>query len=114
MPRTRQILMPLAAVAIAAGTLAATTPAAVAAEAVACGVSALDRDRRQNGQYFTQDVYLRTGPAWSCGITGSATTANYVDYHCTTAGFTYLRTASTKLGWVHNSYLVGGGTNVRC
>jgi hypothetical protein len=47
-------------------------------------------------------------------IIDEATTANYVDYHCTTGGFTYLRTAPTKHGWVYDGYLVNGGTKVQC
>lgn len=101
-----------AALALAAAVQLA--PTATAAETAACGVSAPDRDTRSYGQYFTQDVYLRNGPGWECDIIGQATTANNVDYHCTTGGFTYLRTASTKYGWVYNGYLVNGGTNVQC
>jgi hypothetical protein len=103
----------LVVAALATALSGAVVPTATA-QAAACGVTAPDRDTRAYGQYFLQNVNLRNGPAWECDIDDTATTANSVDYHCTTGGFTYLRTASTKYGWVHNSYLVGGGTNVQC
>ncbi|SDD48384.1 SH3 domain-containing protein [Streptomyces prasinopilosus] len=89
-------------------------PAAVAAEAAACGVTASNRDKSVYGQYFLRDVNLRNGPAWECDITNTATPVNQVDYYCTTDGFTYLRTASTKYGWVYNGYLKDGGSTIPC
>ncbi|MBH1937705.1 SH3 domain-containing protein [Streptomyces sp. AV19] len=92
-------------------------PAAVASEATetfACGVTARNRDSGPYGQYFLQNVNLRNGPEWRCDVKYTATPVNKVDYYCTTDGFTYLRTASTKYGWVHNSYLKGGGSTIPC
>ncbi|WP_413804368.1 hypothetical protein [Streptomyces sp. OE57] len=94
--------------------LAPAAVAAQAAEAVACGVSGTNRDTGPYGQYFLRDVSLRNGPAWECRVTNTASPVNKVDYFCTTDGFTYLRTASTKYGWVYNGYLKGGGSTIPC
>ncbi|MEU5216609.1 SH3 domain-containing protein [Streptomyces sp. NPDC020807] len=80
----------------------------------ACGVKPTNRDTSAYGQYFTQSVNLRNGPAWECDILDTATVTNQVDYWCTTDGFSYVRTASTKYGWVWNGYLKGGGSTVPC
>ncbi|WP_225829195.1 SH3 domain-containing protein [Streptomyces naphthomycinicus] len=94
--------------------LTATVSAAPAAQAAACGVTGSNRDTGPYGQYFLRDVNLRNGPDWACRITDTATPVNKVDYFCTTDGFTYLRTASTKYGWVYNGYLKGGGSTIPC
>ncbi|WP_166026849.1 hypothetical protein [Streptomyces chilikensis] len=106
------------AAAVAAAAFATLSPAsastATAAEAAACGVTPTNRDTSAYGQYFTQDVYLRSGPEWGCQILHTASVTNKVDYWCTADGFTYLRTASTKYGWVSNLYLVKGGSHIPC
>ncbi|MEU8431560.1 SH3 domain-containing protein [Streptomyces sp. NPDC029216] len=76
--------------------------------AAACGVTPHNRDTRPYAQFFTQDVNLRNGPAWGCQIVDTAKVTNQVDLWCTTDGFTYVRTASTKYGWVSNLYLSAG------
>lgn len=111
------------AVAVTAAAMAAVSPAsasvqeapaAVAAGAFACGVAGYNLDHHPFAQHFLQNVNLRNGPAWGCQIVGTAAPVNSVDYYCTTDGFTYLRTASTKLGWVSNLYLDDGGSRIPC
>lgn len=65
-------------------------------------------------QHFTRDVSLRNGPAWGCKVINTASVTNQVDCWCTTDGFTYVRTASTKYGWVSNLYLDDGGSGIPC
>ncbi|MFI1676932.1 SH3 domain-containing protein [Streptomyces sp. NPDC020607] len=86
----------------------------VTSQAAACGVTPRNRDTSPYAQHFKSDVYLRNGPAWGCGIVDTAKVTNKVDYWCSTDGFTYVRTASTKYGWVYNGYLKDGGSSVPC
>ncbi|MGP4092179.1 hypothetical protein [Streptomyces sp. KR55] len=100
-------------------TLAGQAASAVAEEAVECGITAPDNDQKEYGYYFEQRVYLRTGPAWVCGTDDfTPTPNNLVDYHCWARGdgttWTYLRTATSKYGWVWDSYLQDGGSHVQC
>ncbi|MFE1409161.1 SH3 domain-containing protein [Streptomyces sp. NPDC058770] len=103
-----------AAVAATAAVFAVVSPTSASAQqaseavtpgALACGVTPVNRDTRPYGQLFNRDVNLRSGPAWECAILDSAKVTNSVDVWCTTDGFTYVRTASTKYGWVYNDYL---------
>ena len=107
--------------------VASTTPAiglstrlparAIAAEG-GCGPVEPDLDHRSYDYNFLRSVNLRLGPHWSCAIVHTATINNLVDYHCYDAGddgtWTYLRTASTRFGWVWDGYLAGGGSLVHC
>ncbi|MFC9586189.1 hypothetical protein ACFVJ8_25665 [Streptomyces yangpuensis] len=106
-----------AAVAMVSPASAATqqAPTAVASETAAvCGVTPRHRDFSEYKQHFTQNVYLRNGPAWGCDILNSASVTSKVDYWCSADGFTYLRTESRKYGWVSNLYLRDGGSAMPC
>ncbi|MFH8471166.1 hypothetical protein [Streptomyces sp. NPDC018000] len=108
-----------AAVAVTAAVFAMASPASAsslqAPEAAAvCGVTPTNRDYRPYEQFFKQDVNLRNGPAWECKILNTAGVTSKADYWCSADGFTYLRTESTKQGWVANIYLRGGGSTIPC
>jgi uncharacterized protein YgiM (DUF1202 family) len=102
------------AVAATAAVFATVSPTSASAQqaseavtlgAAACGVTPVNRDTRPYGQFFNRDVNLRDGPAWECDVIDSAKVTNSVDVWCTTDGFTYVRTAVSKYGWVYNGYL---------
>ncbi|MEH1167737.1 SH3 domain-containing protein [Micromonospora sp. CPCC 205539] len=91
---------------------------AAPASAAPCGVTAADTDQSPYGQNFLQNVSLRTGPDWTCKVTGTATYNNLVDYHCyvnvNNVKWVYLRTATTKYGWVWADFLVEDGSYQPC
>ncbi|WP_196279177.1 SH3 domain-containing protein [Catellatospora vulcania] len=102
----------------AAATLAVVGQSSPAA-ALPCGVSGPDVDQSAYGKKFTRSVSLRNGPDWQCDVTDTATINNSVDYHCFVYDanwetWTYLRTATTKYGWVWDGYLSDGGSQIHC